>query len=520
MIKKIIATAVAATVLLASYSSVFASSKKFDSLIRESVVPQNKKESLSIDKDIIDETVTNYADYSVITFKTISGQNLSVSVSGSSMNFDLPSGVTANLVFLTIDGNTILETDTATSMSVDLTGQLAVNTMYYLSMTYVENGYETWNSDIIFTLTPEQTVTFVESPIYDFNVERCSEWWTDATSLEECLQPQNDVECDNPEVIARAQEITTGCNSDYEKVFAIYQYILTEVAYDYAQTEDYYYVYQDDVLTLLRREIAICEGMGNMFTALCRAVGVPACVSFGIGGSFSDFLDPNMITDESPNHAWAAVCLDGSWYSVDPTWDDYNSYYGDTVQYDTPTYNWYLQPLETFSFTHKICDADTTHGIESSGSCGPNATYSIDRAGTVTISGSGEVIMPYGVNGFSRVVFAEGSNITSIGESAFIDCDIITSVVLPDTVTMIDSQAFFTCEDLEYVIIPDSVIQIGDSAFDLCDELAYVYIPDSVSSMGDYAFDDCPRLIISVPSNLTGFNEGYYVPCLEITVRS
>ena len=174
MIKKIIATAVAATVLLASYSSVFASSKKFDSLIRESVVPQNKKESLSIDKDIIDETVTNYADYSVITFKTISGQNLSVSVSGSSMNFDLPSGVTANLVFLTIDGNTILETDTATSMSVDLTGQLAVNTMYYLSMTYVENGYETWNSDIIFTLTPEQTVTFVESPIYDFNVERCS----------------------------------------------------------------------------------------------------------------------------------------------------------------------------------------------------------------------------------------------------------------------------------------------------------------------------------------------------------
>ena len=257
MIKKIIATAVAATVLLASYSSVFASSKKFDSLIRESVVPQNKKESLSIDKDIIDETVTNYADYSVITFKTISGQNLSVSVSGSSMNFDLPSGVTANLVFLTIDGNTILETDTATSMSVDLTGQLAVNTMYYLSMTYVENGYETWNSDIIFTLTPEQTVTFVESPIYDFNVERCSEWWTDATSLEECLQPQNDVECDNPEVIARAQEITTGCNSDYEKVFAIYQYILTEVAYDYAQTEDYYYVYQDDVLTLLRREICL-----------------------------------------------------------------------------------------------------------------------------------------------------------------------------------------------------------------------------------------------------------------------
>ena len=85
MIKKIIATAVAATVLLASYSSVFASSKKFDSLIRESVVPQNKKESLSIDKDIIDETVTNYADYSVITFKTISGQNLSVSVSGSSL---------------------------------------------------------------------------------------------------------------------------------------------------------------------------------------------------------------------------------------------------------------------------------------------------------------------------------------------------------------------------------------------------------------------------------------------------
>ena len=147
-------------------------------------------------------------------------------------------------------------------------------------------------------------------------------------------------------------------------------------------------------------------------------------------------------------------------------------------------------------------------------------TYTITRDGVLTIYGSGEIVLPDGVNGFSKVVFDPSSNITAIGENCFVDCDLITEVILPDTVTKIARSGFSTCEDLEYIYLPEGLKTIGREAFDICDELAYVYVPDSVTSISMYAFDDCPRLIISVPKALEGFDKDNYIPCYRVIVRS
>ncbi len=157
--------------------------------------------------------------------------------------------------------------------------------------------------------------------------------------------------------------------------------------------------------------------------------------------------------------------------------------------------------------------------MEETGSCGSNATYEISRDGTLTIYGSGEIKMPEGCNGFTKVVFDPDSNITSIGEDCFIDCDLLTMVILPDTVTKINDGAFYTCEDLEYVYIPEGVTYIGQEAFDFCDELAYIRVPDSCNEIGSWAFDDCGRLYLSIPSDLEGFNSGYYLDPMYIEVR-
>ena len=42
--------------------------------------------------------------------------------------------------------------------------------------------------------------------------------------------------------------------------------------------------------------------------------------------------------------------------------------------------------------------------------------------------------------------------------------------------------------------IPNSVTSIGDSAFENCDSLTSIIIPDSVTSIGYRAFSDCTSL--------------------------
>ncbi len=466
-----------------------------------------------------------YADYTSLTFRSKTGQATVLSLQGGDIVVDTSCG-TGMRINVTNELNSIVSTGGGDgSFSFNVADNLQTDQLYYIMFVMNADGLQHRYDEIALTKKADGNLCFVKSMCYDFNVERCSELWTDAQSLEECLQPQNDVECDSPVVVSTAQRITAGCRDDWEKVYAIYNYMVTDFAYDFIQIEDPYTVYHDDASTLIQRKVAICEGLGNTFTALCRAAGVPAAVSFGIGANAPDLVLSNTFkNDEGCNHAWACVCIDGTWYHVDPTWDCGNSYTGDS--YDSgeradsnPTYNYYLLPLEVFSMTHKICDADTIHGIEGSGDCGDNATYEISRDGTITIFGSGTLELPYGCNGFRNVVFDENCTIDTIGQSCFQDCDIITSVILPDTVTKIDDYAFNTCEDLEYIYLPSGLRTIGREAFDYCDELAYVYIPDTVNQIGQWAFDDCPRSIISLPSGLDLEENDYYVSPYRIIKR-
>ena len=484
-------------------------------------------EGLDPTQNISSLSIENYyADYDSMTFRSKNGSPIELYVSGNSIGVNTSVG-TAMTINVTNERNSIVATSgggNSGSLSFDTGDNIEVNGLYYIMFVVTADGNQSRYDDIAVTKKPDGNLCFVKSMCYDFNVDRCSELWTDEQSLLECLVPQNDVECDSPIVIQTAERLTQGCSNDWEKVYAIYNYMIQEFSYDYIQIQDTYTTYQDDASTLILRKIAICEGLGNTFTALCRAAEVPAAVSFGIGADVEELMLSNDLTgDEGCNHAWAVCCIDGTWYHVDPTWDCGNAYEGDSwdtgsVQSGNASYNWYLLPLEYFSLTHKICDADTIHGRPETGSAG-DATYEITRDGTITISGSGVLQLPYGCNGFRTVVFDENCTIDTIGDSCFADCDIITSVVLPDTVTTISDYAFNTCEDLEYIYLPEGLTNIGVSAFDYCDELAYVYVPDSIVRIDTWAFDDCPRAIISIPSGVDLEEEDYYIMPYRIIER-
>ncbi len=99
----------------------------------------------------------------------------------------------------------------------------------------------------------------------------------------------------------------------------------------------------------------------------------------------------------------------------------------------------------------------------------------------------------------------EGVPVTTIGDRAFLWCDRLTSVTIPDSVTTIGESAFSYCSGLTSLTIPDSVTTIGESAFSYCSGLTSLTIPDSVTTIGGRAFSFCSALtgIWVAPGNTT-----------------
>lgn len=111
-----------------------------------------------------------------------------------------------------------------------------------------------------------------------------------------------------------------------------------------------------------------------------------------------------------------------------------------------------------------------------------------DRASYVVKNGKNckdnEVIIPSEYNGLP---------VTVIGESAFYYSSTARSVSIPSTVETIEESAFHRCKNLVSIIFEEnsSLRYIGDDAFLFCDSLLYVDLPESLENIGAEAFRGC-----------------------------
>ena len=119
-------------------------------------------------------------------------------------------------------------------------------------------------------------------------------------------------------------------------------------------------------------------------------------------------------------------------------------------------------------------------------------------------------------NELTSVVIENGT--TSIGFNAFKDCSNLMSITIPDSVTSIHAQAFCGCSALKNVIIPDSVTYMGDAAFQNCSGLTSVAIGNGLTSIGRMAFLECSGLIsLTIGCGVTNIDEYAFYGCIGLT---
>lgn len=98
----------------------------------------------------------------------------------------------------------------------------------------------------------------------------------------------------------------------------------------------------------------------------------------------------------------------------------------------------------------------------------------------------------------ATVTFAEGSQLKSIGASAFFGSEyehpIFTEIKIPDSVETIGSRAFYGCRNLKRITLPSALKTLSLSTFTYCTSLSDVYLPASLTDIGSNIFFQCSRL--------------------------
>lgn len=179
-----------------------------------------------------------------------------------------------------------------------------------------------------------------------------------------------------------------------------------------------------------------------------------------------------------------------------------------------------------------------------SGKCGKNLTWKLDRKGTLTISGKGEmwnykygapwresrtkivsIVIKNGVTSVGEFAFYNcyrvqsvtmAKSITKIGRDAFSGCN-MRSITIPNAVTKIDTCVFANCYWLKNVNLSSNLTEIGISAFINCSNLASIAIPDKVTKIDKYAFQRCENMTnATLPKNLRYIEESAFFDCSSL----
>ena len=242
---------------------------------------------------------------------------------------------------------------------------------------------------------------------------------------------------------------------------------------------------------------------------------------------------------------------------------------GDYIKYSTVTgtsytNTSYIENGNTYYYKVRALDANGTAGAWSSivsvtyrkpaaatvasGKCGDSAKWTLDAAGTLTISGSGRMYdyewpadrggttppwlankyrdsirtlrVEQGITYIGRCAFDSCGNLSDvtlptslriIGQCAFNDCTALRSIQLPEGLTTIKEDAF-NAAGLVSITFPSTLRELRNGAFMNCEKLQSLRLPEGLTTIGVWAFYCNPNISsIYIPASVTTIGEEAFI---------
>ena len=242
---------------------------------------------------------------------------------------------------------------------------------------------------------------------------------------------------------------------------------------------------------------------------------------------------------------------------------------GEYIKYSTVTGTSYtnisyIENGNTYYYKVRALDANGTAGAWSSivsvtyrkpaaataasGKCGDSAKWTLDAAGTLTISGTGRMYdyewpadrggttppwlankyrdsirtlrVEQGITYIGRCAFDSCSNLSDvtlptslriIGQCAFNDCTALRSIQLPEGLTAIKEDAF-NAAGLVSITFPSTLRELRNGAFMNCEKLQSLRLPEGLTTIGVWAFYCNPNISsIYIPASVTMIGEEAFI---------
>ena len=206
--------------------------------------------------------------------------------------------------------------------------------------------------------------------------------------------------------------------------------------------------------------------------------------------------------------------------------------------------------------------ADTASGTCGAEGDGSNVTWTIDKNGVLTVTGTGAItsdamqirqlsdrsdvtsaVIGEGITDMGALWLSGYTSLVSVSfpdtitllknvcsgcpeltsvrlpaklESlvgAFTGCSSLTTIALPDTLEFI-SGSFASCEGLTEIVIPEGVTALGEGVFDGCTSLVRLTLPSTLREIGSFCFGECRALkSVSIPEGITNLSSHLFYNC-------
>ncbi len=340
-----------------------------------------------------------------------------------------------------------------------------------------------------------------------------------------------------------AQSVTAECETQYDKIKAIVEYVSDSIYYDYYYIDGYGPTYYNpyDVYTQKR---TVCEGYSNLVKTLLGTIDIPCMQLNGELHAYNAAYD-------SENDRW--IFADATWcsqneYTVEQGWEkrQYTLSYFDLEpkeiaklpnhevyevdglvdpesgdfyymlnanDEDWIAMDWHLSVSDFRKEGHLTAgDGFADLQVKDIGylvylnQTGNNTVTAIDLSATdveeVHLSGWTAlegIVLPETVKnvwftGCSalKAIDLSHTRITALDYTAFEECTSLEKVILPTAMKTIGQRAFMSCKALKDVNLSQTQIEtIETRAFFGCSKLEKVELPATVTEIADYAFDGC-----------------------------